>query len=77
VSGGADGSAASTDAPMIGGGCWARIDASARCSDRSLITYTIVNRHPTPSRDDATIIDVTWIWRQYELSAGISAVGPT
>ena len=37
----------------------------------------MVNRQPTPSSEEATIIDVTWICRQYELSAGNSAVGPT
>src|SRR4051812_21210990 len=62
---------------MIGGGTLPRIRSSARRSAGALIRYTIVSRQPTPSRDDATIIDVTWIWRQYELGAGTGAAGPT
>ena len=54
-----------------------RSRSTARRSPAALIRYTIVSRPPIPSSDDAMIIDVTWICRQYELSAGISAVGPT
>ena len=62
---------------MIGGGTRVPRRRTARRSLPRFSRYTIVNRHPTPSRDEATIIEVTWICRQYEFNAGISAVGPT